>query len=290
MSSPFDLGSGSLAWGGSEPADVTKPHRGYALNEHTILIGFGASLAAGLMTGAGALPVLFRRTPAQTVEDALLGFAAGIMLAASFFSLISPGLSYAEEILGLGHAAAALVVLAAVLVGAAALHLLNRHMPHEHFVSGREGPDTETVRRVWLFVLAITLHNLPEGLAVGVGFGGGDLSAGATLATAIGLQNAPEGLAVAAALASLGYGRVRSVLIATATGAIEGLSGLAGVALVTISQPLLPMALGFAAGAMLLVISAEIIPETHRSGHENAATAGLMLGIVVMTFLDTALA
>jgi ZIP family zinc transporter len=161
-------------------------------------------------------------------------------------------------------------------------------MPHEHFPTGREGPDKTKLRRVWLFVIAITPHNLPEGLAVGVAFGGGQLE-GAKLAIAIGLQNAPEGLSVAVALTSIGYTRLRALLIATATGLIEAAGGLAGVGIVAVSQPLLPWGLGFAAGAMLFVISNEIIPETHRSGHETAATAGLMIGVVVMTFLDTVL-
>lgn len=252
----------------------------------TILIGFGASLGAGLMTGVGALPVLMTGTRPKIFEDASLGFAAGVMLAASFFSLIGPGLGYARDIFGTGKAGAAVIVLAAVLLGAGAVYFANHFVPHEHFTTGREGPSPQRLRRVWLFVFAITLHNVPEGLAVGVAFGASSLD-GAKLATAIGLQNAPEGFSVAVALASLGYKRRKALLIATATGLIEAVGGLIGVTAVSVSQPLLPWGLGFAAGAMLFVISNEIIPETHRSGHETAATGGLILGVVAMTFLDT---
>jgi ZIP family zinc transporter len=254
----------------------------------TVLTGFGASLGAGLMTGVGALPVLLKGTRSKIFEDASLGFAAGVMLAASFLSLINPGLGYAREIFGTGNASAAVIVLAAVLLGAGAVYFANRFVPHELFTTGREGPTPQRLRRVWLFVFAITLHNVPEGLAVGVGFGGSSLD-GVKLATAIGLQNAPEGLSVAVALASLGYKRRNALLIATATGLIEGVGGLVGVTAVSVSQPLLPWGLGFAAGAMLFVISNEITPATHRSGHETQATAGLMVGVVTMTFLDTAI-
>jgi ZIP family zinc transporter len=259
------------------------------VNWTSVLIGFGASLAAGLMTGAGALPVLFRKHYPAAFQDALLGFAAGVMLAASFFSLILPGFHHAQRTMALTRPLAASVVLAALLLGAWMIHLLNVYVPRKHFSAGREGPDVDRIRRIWLFVIAITLHNLPEGLAVGVGFGGEDMLAGTKIAVAIGLQNVPEGLSVAVALASLGYGRVQACLVATATGLVEALGGLAGAAIVSLSEPLLPMGLGFAAGAMLFVISNEIIPETHRSGHETHATAGVLIGVVVMTFLDTTL-
>jgi ZIP family zinc transporter len=258
------------------------------MDQGMILIAFGASLGAGLMTGLGALPVLFVRKLRQATEDALLGFAAGVMLAASFFSLIVPGLNYARDILRVDRPTAAAVVLAAVLLGAAALFMVNHVVPHEHFVSGRQGSQRIKAQRIWLFIIAITLHNFPEGLAVGAGFGGGDLAAGTKLAIAIGLQNAPEGLSVAVALVALGHGRLHALLIATATGLVEPVGGLISIAAISLAQELLPWALGFAAGAMLFVISNEIIPETHRSGHENIATAGLMIGVVAMTFLDNA--
>jgi ZIP family zinc transporter len=252
-----------------------------------ILLGFGASLAAGLATGLGALPILFIREISARLQNTLLGFAAGVMLSASFFSLILPGLAYAEADLG-SRTGAVLVVSAAVLLGAGVLFWLNRRIPHEHFILGPSGGDPKTLRRIWLFVIAITLHNVPEGLAVGVGFGSGDLSKATTLAIGIGLQNVPEGLAVATALVSQKYSRLSAAAIATATGLVEPIGGLLGATAVSLFSPLLPWALGFAAGAMIFVISNEIVPETHRKGHEDRATAGLMIGVVVMMMLDVA--
>jgi ZIP family zinc transporter len=253
-----------------------------------IAIGFSASAAAGAATAVGAMFVLFVRKLSDTLTDTLLGFAAGVMLAASFFSLIVPGLKYAEADLG-GKTLAALVVIAALLLGAGALSFVNRYVPHEHFILGRQGVDVLTLRRIWLFVIAITLHNFPEGLAVGVGFGGGDIGSGTALAIGIGLQNMPEGLAVAVALLSLGYSRLISFAVGGATGLVEPIGGLLGVTAVTLFQPLLPWGLGFAAGAMLFVVSNEIVPETHRRGNEELATYGLMGGLALMMFLDVAL-
>lgn len=250
-----------------------------------ILLGFVGSLSAGMLTSVGAVPVLFGRTPSRPFRDMSLGFAAGVMLAASFFSLIIPSLDAAEEIYGSGAIPAA-IACAAILLGMGTVALMNEKLPHEHFQGGREGPDSGSLRRVWLFVFAITIHNFPEGLAVGVGFGADGLTGGLPLAIGIGLQNAPEGLAVAIALLGEGYGKWRAWWIATLTGLVEPVGGLAGAAITSVSQPLLPWGLAFAAGAMLYVISHEIIPETHRSGHQNKATMGLSVGLVVMLFLD----
>ncbi len=250
-----------------------------------ILLGFLGSLAAGMMTTVGALPVLFGRMPSERTRDALLGFAAGVMLAASFFSLIVPSLEISEARYGEG-AIPALIAVAGILMGVIAVALLNRFMPHEHFVQGREGPDTAALRRIWLFVIAIAIHNFPEGLAVGVGFGGGDVANGLPLAIGIGLQNAPEGLAVAVALTGERYSRWRAFTVAALTGLVEPIGGLIGAGAVALAEPLLPWGLVFAAGAMLYVISHEIIPETHRRGFQNEATTGLTIGLVVMLFLD----
>lgn len=250
-----------------------------------IMMGFVGSLAAGMMTTVGALPVLFGRVPSERMRDGLLGFAAGVMLAASFFSLIIPSLDISTERYGEGAIPAAIAV-AGILLGVIAVALLNRYMPHEHFVQGREGPNVASLRRIWLFVIAITIHNFPEGLAVGVGFGGGDFDQGLPLAIGIGLQNAPEGLAVAVALMGENYSRRRAFTIAALTGMVEPLGGLLGAGAVALAEPLLPWGLVFAAGAMLYVISHEIIPETHRRGFQNEATTGLTIGLVVMLFLD----
>jgi len=250
-----------------------------------VLMGFLGALAAGSMTAVGAIPVLFGRIPSRASRDMSLGFAAGVMLAASFFSLIIPALEAAETRHGAGALAAGIVVIA-ILIGMGAVAWMNEVLPHEHFAVGREGPAAVALRRIWLFIIAITIHNFPEGLAVGVGFGGHGFQGGLPLAIGIGLQNAPEGLAVAVALLGEGYPRARAWTIAMLTGMIEPVGGLLGAGIITVSQPLLPWGLAFAAGAMLYVISHEIIPETHRSGHQNKATAGLAVGLAIMLFLD----
>lgn len=252
------------------------------------MMGFLASLAAGLMTGAGALLVLFGKTLHRKWSDTLLGFAAGVMISASYFSLILPGIEAATERSG-SVTTAALIAVAGVLLGAAAVWAMNETLPHEHFVLGPEGADPGALSKIWLFVIAITIHNFPEGMAVGVGFGGGNVTNGLSLATGIGLQNAPEGLAVAVALRGLGYSKARSFSIALLTGLVEPVGGLIGAAAVSFAEVLLPWGLSFAAGAMLFIISHEIIPETHRNGHQNRATAGLLVGLVLMMFLDVTL-
>jgi zinc transporter, ZIP family len=167
------------------------------------------------------------------------------------------------------------------------LWLSNRYFPHEHFFKGREGRQrTAKLRQVWLFVMAIAIHNFPEGLAVGVGFGGDDIGNAISLAAGIGLQNMPEGLVVALSLRAEKYSRRDAFLISLLTGLVEPIGGVLGAMAVSIFRPILPIAMGFAAGAMLFVISDEIIPESHRLGYEKAATAGVMVGFMLMMILD----
>ncbi len=253
-----------------------------------VVTGTLASLAAGAMTAVGAIPVLFGRTVSIRAQDILLGFAAGVMLAASFFSLIIPAIESAESTYG-GTFVPAFIAVGGVILGVAAITLANEIIPHRHFVQGLEGPLADSTRKVWLFVAAITIHNFPEGGAVGVVYAGSDFANATALATGIGLQNAPEGLAVAVALMSEGYSRWQAFLVAGLTGLIEPVGGFIGVGAVTLMQPLLPWALTFAAGAMIYVISHEIIPETHTRGYQREATAGLTVGLVLMMFLDVAL-
>jgi len=254
-----------------------------------IALGLLASLAAGLMTAFGALPVLFGKHISRRGSDMMLGFAAGVMISASFFSLILPGIEAGQEVYG-SVTAAAFAAGFGIVLGAALVAWLNATLPHEHFIVGPEGADPDALPKIWLFVIAITIHNFPEGMAVGIGFGGGDVTNGIALATGIGLQNAPEGLAVAVALRGQGYSAGRAFWIASLTGLVEPVGGLLGVSLVHVSVYVLPIGLTFAAGAMMYIISHEIIPETHRHGHQNRATTGLIFGLVLMLLLDVILA
>jgi ZIP family zinc transporter len=254
----------------------------------------GAALgggAAALATALGALPVLLSHRISDRTQDALFGFGAGVMLAACAFSLILPGLAAASDLkIVQGHRwMAGGVIAAAILLGAATLMMAERLVPHEHFIKGIEGRDARTLRRTWLFVLAITLHNIPEGLAIGVGYGGNEGVKANALATGIAIQDVPEGLVVAVALLGAGYKRFTAVLLAMLSGLVEPIGAVLGAMMLAYSAALLPWGLGFAAGAMLFVISHEIIPESHRKGHEAVATTGLMLGFVLMMLLDTAL-
>ena len=162
-------------------------------------------------------------------------------------------------------------------------------MPHEHFIKGKERVERHKLARIWLFIAAITIHNFPEGLAVGVNFGTNNIAAGIPIAIGIGLQNMPEGLVVALSLVSQNYSTKYALWISLLTGLVEPLGGLVGVGIVSIAQFILPWAMAFAAGAMLFVISDEIIPESHRNGLEREGTIGVMIGFVVMMFLDISL-
>ncbi len=247
----------------------------------------GGCLAA-LATAVGTLPVLFAWQPSQRAHDAMLGFGAGVMLAACAFSLIIPALD-AVAGAGGGKWEASGTVAAGILAGAFALLMIDRLLPHEHFIKGIEGSRARQLKRVWLFVIAIALHNVPEGLAIGVAFAGPDTFGASALAIGISLQDIPEGLVVALAMRTVGYGRGLSVGVAVFTGLVEPLMAMFGVLVVTLSAAMLPWGLAAAAGAMLFVISHEIIPESHRQGHESWATGGLMIGFVLMMLLDTAL-
>ena len=249
------------------------------------LIGGLAGLGA---TALGALPALvFRRVP-QKIEDAMLGMAAGMMLAATAFSLFLPGIEAGGKILGSKTGGAGLVVLGMAL-GVLLMLGLDEFTPHEHEKTGQFGVGHERYGRIWLFVFAIALHNLPEGMAIGVGFSQGDMSVGIPLTAAIALQDLPEGLAVAIALRSIGFPAWKAVLIAASTGLLEPLGALLGVGLSSGFAVAYPIGLGLAGGAMLFVVSHEVIPETHRNGHQTPATIGLMAGFALMMVLDTTL-
>ncbi len=245
-------------------------------------------LAGFAGTALGAVPALVLRRISQKLEDSLLGMAAGMMLAASAFSLLLPGLAAGTEILGNKGLSAGVVVFG-MFLGVLLMLGLDRFTPHEHDKSGHFGPDYGHCGRIWLFVFAVALHNLPEGMAIGVSFAQNDLSVGLPLTLAIALQDIPEGLAVALALRSAGFGTGRSVLVAAASGLLEPLGALLGVGLSSGLALAYPTGLGLAAGAMIFVVSHEVIPETHRNGHQTPATLGLMAGFALMMVLDTTL-
>jgi len=250
--------------------------------------GLLGGLAGFAATAAGAVPALFLRGISNRTEDTLLGLAAGMMLAASSFSLLLPGLEAGAEITG-SRVWGGLAVVLGLFLGVLLMLGLDQFTPHEHVHGGPCGPGCERVSRVWLFVLAIALHNLPEGMAIGVSFARGDLSVGLPLTSAIALQDIPEGLAVAVALRAAGLTPLRAVLIAAASGLMEPLGALLGVGLSSGLAIAYPIGLGLAAGAMIFVVSHEVIPETHRNGHQTPATLGLMAGFAVMMVLDTTL-
>lgn len=254
----------------------------YLVFGEIVMYGFLASVVAGLATGAGALPAVFFKNISDRLFTSLLGAAAGVMLAATAFSLLVPGMQYGNQ---MWPGKGIWVVSIGMLVGALFLHFADKQLPHAHLEDAMS-EHFDSLKKIWLFIVAITIHNFPEGMSVGVSFGSGDYKNGIVLATAIGLQNFPEGLAVALPLIGLGYNKWKAVWIATLTGLVEPVGGLLGVTAVTIFSPILPVAMGFAAGAMLFVISEEIIPETHAKGRSRYATFSLMIGFIVMMMLD----
>ena len=254
-----------------------------------IVVGFLGSLAAGLATGIGVLPILVRGRLRENDASAFLGFAAGVMLAASFFSLIVPALAAAGE-QGLGTWTRSSLVTGAVLAGAAGLAWINASLPSLDAIAGGRGAFVnDRNRSTWLMIFAITLHNFPEGAAVGISFSDGTLASGMPTALGIGIQNVPEGLAVAGALSTVGYGRIGASLGGLASGLVEPLAGLGAASLITAAKVLLPVGLALAAGAMLFIVVAQIIPDLQRRGVGPRGTKGFFVGLGLMLFLDTAL-
>jgi len=259
-----------------------------------VVQGLAGGVVIAFLNLIGALVILVWRNPSERSLDGALGFAAGVMLAASFTSLILPGI----EIGGI------LPVMAGVVLGALVLDRADAWVPHAHVLitgriredqgrgqTGRSGLQHGRLTAVILFIIAITLHNMPEGLSVGVGFGSGNLGNAIPLMLAIGIQNIPEGFAVSVAALNAG---LNTLFYAAITGIRAGLVeiplALFGAWAVQLAEPILPYAMGFAAGAMIYVISDEIIPETHTRGYERIATLGTILGVIVMLYLDVSLA
>lgn len=246
-----------------------------------ILVTFGA-------TSLGALPALALKRLNDRARDFLLGMSGGVMLSATSFSLLLPAVERATA-RGFAPLASASLVALMLLAGAGVLHLANELTPHEHFYQGREGIDAKRLKRIWLFILAITIHNIPEGLAVGVTAGTGDRSIALPILIGIGFQDIPEGLVVALALIANKYRMRDALFVAVITGVVEALGAAAGYGFVQFTQSVLPWTLAAAGGMMLYVISHEMIPESHSRGHAKYATAGLMIGFALMLVLDIAL-
>lgn len=264
------------------------------LEYNPILLALGATLFTWFMTAAGASMVFFFKSIDKRVLNSMLGFAAGVMIAASFWSLLKPAIEMAEERGQIPWVPA----LIGFLAGGAFLLLIDKILPHLHMGLSRdkaEGIHT-TWRRSVLLVLAITLHNIPEGLAVGVAFGAlahqsdiAMLGGAVSLAIGIGLQNFPEGAAVSIPLRREGFKRLKAFNYGQMSGIVEPIAGVLGAYLVLSITPLLPYALSFAAGAMIFVVVEELIPESQTGNETDLSTIGAMLGFAVMMMLDVAL-
>ena len=242
------------------------------------------SLGVGGATVIGAVAGLLFKRISHRFSDIVLSFAAGIMLAAAILGLVLPSLEYGGKY-GLA------VTVAGIFAGALCLNLIDRLVPHLHRLMGTdtEPHSNADLNKVLLFVLAIAIHNLPEGIAAGVGFGSGDNAGALVIAGGIALQNIPEGMVIIAPMLAAGVSPRKTFICAVFTGLIEVIGTLAGYFAVSISSAVLPFALAFAGGTMLYVISDEMIPETHAHGSERGATYALLVGFAVMLVTDTLL-
>lgn len=256
--------------------------------QNPALTGLCAGLITWFFTSLGAASVFLSKQFSRKSLDIMLGFAAGVMLAASVFSLLNPSLELAADMgkwrfvpctIGFG-------------LGALAIRLLDYVLPHLHLMEDcPDGPPCK-LPRSWLLILAITLHNIPEALAVGVAFGAAaidpalGISGAIILMFGIGLQNVPEGMAVSIPLVRDGMSRWKAFFFGQLSGIVEPVAAVAGAVLTSFALPLLPWALGFAAGAMVFVAVEEVIPEAHASGNGDAATMGVIIGFICMMSLD----
>ena len=261
---------------------------------HPVTLALMATIFTWAMTAAGASLVFFFKDMSKRTFDGMLGFAAGVMIAASFWSLLAPAIEMSEG----GDLPSFLPALIGFMAGAVFLRALDGILPHLHPflpMSQAEGPPTSW-KRTTLLVLAITLHNIPEGLAVGVAFGAvaagldsATMAGAFALAIGIGIQNFPEGLAVSMPLRREGVKPFKCFWYGQLSAVVEPIAGVLGAYLVIVAEPLLPYALSFAAGAMIFVVVEEVIPESQGGEHSHAATWGAMIGFAAMMTLDVAL-
>lgn len=265
----------------------------FILNLHPVMQALLATCFTWAMTALGAAAVFLAKDLSRKVLDGMLGFASGVMIAASYWSLLAPAIEISQG----RDLPAWFPPAAGFLIGGICLRVADRLLPHLHLgfpVEEVEGIKTSW-RRSTLLILAITLHNIPEGLAVGVAFGAAaagfpaaTLSAAIALAVGIGIQNFPEGLAVSMPLRREGLSRRKSFWYGQLSGLVEPAAGVIGAAAVLVSQAMLPYALAFAAGAMIFVVVEETVPESQRGGNADVATMSAMLGFAVMMILDVA--
>ncbi len=247
----------------------------------TLVSGVLGSVVASLGTTLGAALIFVRTRWSADAQRLMLAVAGGMMLGATFFSLLQPAIELVRA-RGGSNLHAVITASVGLSLGAIVLWAVHGAVPHEHFTKGREGGGWYHLGRNHLFVLAIALHNFPEGLSVGVAYGDPVATTGYAVTLGIAAQNLPEGLAVVAALIADGSTRARAFLIAALTGFVEPVGGLVGATAVSFSEALLPGALAFAAGAMLYVVSGEVIPETHVPGREHSATFAVVAGFIAM--------
>ncbi len=243
------------------------------------------ALGVGGATLIGALIGFAFKNISHRFSDIVLAFAAGVMLAAAVLGLIVPSIEYGGQF-GL------IITVAGIFVGAVCLNLMDKLVPHMHHMVGADQEmhgGNENLNRVLLFVTAIAIHNLPEGIAAGVGFGAGNTAEALVIAGGIALQNIPEGMVIIGPMLAAGVSRKRTLLLATVTGLVEVLGTLIGYFAVSLASAILPFALAFAGGTMLYVISDEMIPETHAHGSERGATYALLVGFCLMLVSDVLL-
>ncbi|MBE6661755.1 MAG: ZIP family metal transporter [Ruminococcaceae bacterium] len=241
------------------------------------------ALGVGLATVFGALIGFCFKSTSHKFNDIILSFAAGVMLAAAVIGLVLPALEYESHF-------AVPMTLIGIFVGAVFLQLIDRFVPHLHRLAGEDteshGTNVAHIHKILLFVLAIAIHNFPEGIAAGVGFGTGNTAEALTIAGGIALQNIPEGMVIIGPMFAGGVSKKRTLLIAIATGLVEVVGTLIGYFAVSVSTAILPFALAFAGGTMLYIISDEMIPETHAHGNERSATYALLVGFCLMMLVD----
>ena len=240
------------------------------------------ALGVGGATVIGAVIGFAFKKLSHTFSDIVLSFAAGVMLAAAVLGLILPSVEY-------GGRWGLLITVAGIFAGAVCLNLIDRLVPHLHKLAGVESHHNAGLSKVLLFVTAIAIHNLPEGIAAGVGFGSGDTTQALIIAGGIALQNIPEGMVIIGPMLAAGVKPRRTFILAMITGLVEVVGTFIGYFAVTVSTAVLPFALAFAGGTMLYVISDEMIPETHAHGHQRGATYALLVGFCVMLITDVLL-